>query len=112
MSQSAWPPTRGESDDPVLAELIEQFTNRLQAGERVDVEAFAAGHPERADQLRALLPALQVLAEAAPAIKRQVVVSCAACITADRQVTVREAELLRAISDTLNCPMPPLTVEP
>jgi hypothetical protein len=56
--------------------------------------------------------ALQVLAEASPAIKRRVVVSCAACITADREVTVREAELLRAISATLNCPMPPLVVEP
>jgi hypothetical protein len=61
-----------------------------------------------------LLPAfdaaLQVLGEAVPGIKRRVVESCAACILADRQVTVREGELLRAISATLGCPMPPLLV--
>jgi hypothetical protein len=32
-------------------------------------------------------------------------------ILANRQVTVREAELLRAICDTLDCPLPPLVVE-
>jgi hypothetical protein len=52
--------------------------------------------------------ALQTLAQATPAIKRQVVAACAATIQADRQVTVREGELLRAISATLDCPMPPL----
>ena len=36
-------------------------------------------------------------------------VSGATCILADHQVTVREGELLRAISATLGCPMPPLT---
>jgi Zn-dependent protease with chaperone function len=52
--------------------------------------------------------ALETLAQATPAIKRQVVASCAATIQADREVTVREGELLRAISATLDCPMPPL----
>jgi len=28
----------------------------------------------------------------------------------NQQVTVREAELLRAICDTLDCPLPPLVV--
>jgi Zn-dependent protease with chaperone function len=55
--------------------------------------------------------ALLQLAEAVPEIKRRVVVSCAACIQADLQVTVREIELLRAICATLGCPMPPLLVE-
>jgi hypothetical protein len=55
--------------------------------------------------------ALRVLGEAVPDIKRRVVESCAACILADRQVTVREGELLRAVSATLGCPMPPLFVE-
>jgi Zn-dependent protease with chaperone function len=54
--------------------------------------------------------ALRVLAEATPDIKRRVVVSGATCILADRQVTVREGELLRAISATLGCPMPPLYI--
>src|SRR5262249_20177024 len=52
--------------------------------------------------------ALQTLNQSVPAIKRRIVVACAACILANQQVTVREAELLRAICDTLDCPLPPL----
>jgi Zn-dependent protease with chaperone function len=55
--------------------------------------------------------ALQTLNQSVPAIKRRIVVACTACILADQQVTVREAELLRAICDTLDCPLPPLVVE-
>jgi hypothetical protein len=54
--------------------------------------------------------ALQTLNQSVPAIKRRIVVACAACIQANLQVTVREAELLRAICDTLDCPLPPLVV--
>ncbi len=46
-----------------VAELLEMLVNRLQAGEPVDVEAFLAEHPEQAEQLRPLLPAVHVLAE-------------------------------------------------
>jgi hypothetical protein len=54
--------------------------------------------------------ALRTLNQAVPAIKRRIVFACAACIVANRHVAVREAELLRAICDTLDCPMPPLVV--
>jgi serine/threonine protein kinase/tetratricopeptide (TPR) repeat protein len=49
--------------DPVLDNLIDEFAKRVQAGQPVDLEAFARQHPERADELRRLLPAMQVLAE-------------------------------------------------
>jgi hypothetical protein len=62
--------------------------------------------------LREFDAALRVLAEALPAIKRRVVDACAASILTDKQVTVRERELLRAISAKLGCPMPPLIDEP
>jgi hypothetical protein len=55
--------------------------------------------------------ALQTLHQSVPAIKRRIVVACAACIGANQQVSVREAELLRAICDTLDCPLPPLIME-
>jgi hypothetical protein len=48
--------------------------------------------------------------KAVPGVKRRVVVACASCILADDQVTVREVEVLRAICDRLDCPMPPLLV--
>jgi Zn-dependent protease with chaperone function len=55
--------------------------------------------------------ALQTLNQSVPAIKRRVVDACATCILADQQVTVLESELLRAICDTLDCPLPPLVME-
>jgi Zn-dependent protease with chaperone function len=58
--------------------------------------------------LEALDQALTVLATLAPRAKRQVVEACTACITADRAITVEEAELLRAITDALDVPLPPL----
>jgi serine/threonine protein kinase len=48
--------------DPVLAELMDQLANRLQAGEPVDIEDVLRAHPERAEELRRLLPAVEILA--------------------------------------------------
>ncbi len=50
-------------DDPVLADLIEELTVRLQSGGEIDAEAVEREHPEYAAQLRELLPALQALAQ-------------------------------------------------
>ena len=52
--------------------------------------------------------ALNVLATATPPAKRRVLEACAATISADGRVTPSEGELLRAIADSLDCPMPPL----
>src|SRR5262245_50689450 len=52
------------SVDPAFADLVEELTARLQAGEAVDVEACAHDRPEHAEQLRQLLPALRLLADA------------------------------------------------
>ncbi|MDW7772595.1 MAG: M48 family metallopeptidase [Desulfobulbaceae bacterium] len=46
-----------------------------------------------------------------PTEKEKLVKSCAAGVLADRKIAPIEAELLRAIADTLNCPMPPLLLE-
>ncbi|CAN5826326.1 M48 family metallopeptidase [soil metagenome] len=58
--------------------------------------------------LAALDTALTDLEQAAPQVKRRVLEGAVACITADRQVTATEAELLRAVSASLGVPMPPL----
>jgi Zn-dependent protease with chaperone function len=52
--------------------------------------------------------ALQRLVQADGSCVQQLLVACAACIAADREVTQAEGELLRAIADALGCPMPPL----
>jgi hypothetical protein len=58
--------------------------------------------------LDALDAALTDLEEAAPQVKRRVLEAVVACIAADRQISVTEAELLRAIAGSLGVPMPPL----
>jgi Zn-dependent protease with chaperone function len=52
--------------------------------------------------------ALEKLRTVAPLHKRTLLQACAACISADKQVTTEEGELLRGIADVLDCPMPPL----
>ena len=41
-------------------------------------------------------------------VKKQVIEACASAIASDGMVTTGEGELLRAIADSLDCPMPPL----
>lgn len=52
--------------------------------------------------------AIDELAGLAPMEKAKLLKACAACVLADRKIAPVEAELLRAIADTLDCPMPPL----
>ena len=52
--------------------------------------------------------ALKRMRLAAPAIKKKLLEGCVACVMADDHASVREIELLRAIADSLDCPMPPL----
>lgn len=44
-------------------------------------------------------------------MKPQLLKACVTCITADKTISLVEAELLRVISDVLDCPMPPLLLE-
>jgi Zn-dependent protease with chaperone function len=64
--------------------------------------------PREEGRLDALDRALADLELAAPGVKKQVLDAAVACITADRQVTAAETELLRAVSTSLGCPMPPI----
>lgn len=60
-----------------------------------------------ASGLNAVDQALDKLARAAPIVKERVLDACARCVLADGSVTVKEAELLRAVADALGCPLPP-----
>lgn len=63
--------------------------------------------PPESCGLAQLDAALERLAHASPAIKRRVLEACAAAASADGLLEVQEAELLRAIADALDCPVPP-----
>jgi Zn-dependent protease with chaperone function len=52
--------------------------------------------------------ALRTLDAASQPLKKQLLLACAVCVGADGRLTVEEGELLRAISDAIDCPMPPL----
>jgi Zn-dependent protease with chaperone function len=99
LSLLAWegqpePEQAARAFDTGMRSYIGDHTYRLPPREECSLAEFDA--------------ALQTLKQSVPAIKRRIVVACAACIGADQQVTAREAELLRAICDTLDCPLPPL----
>jgi len=49
--------------DEVLGELIDRLAGRIQAGKPVELESFLQHHPERAEELKELLPAIQVMAQ-------------------------------------------------
>ncbi len=57
--------------------------------------------------LAAIDQALSRYDAAAPALKRELMLACAATVMADDEVTDHEAELIRAIGDALDCPVPP-----
>jgi len=51
--------------------------------------------------------ALTRLAQSPPAVQCNILLACGKTVAADGHVTEREAELLRAIADSLDCPLPP-----
>ena len=58
--------------------------------------------------LDALDESLQRLSNAKLDTKRKLVDACVACVVADGQTTVEEAELLRAVCASIGAPMPPI----
>jgi serine/threonine protein kinase/Flp pilus assembly protein TadD len=57
-------PTNGKATtaDPTLERLLDELTDRLAAGEAVDLEDYARLYPQHADVLRRCLPAMEAMA--------------------------------------------------
>jgi hypothetical protein len=51
--------------------------------------------------------ALDRFAQSVPQIKKNLIAACAETVAFDQTIQPREAELLRAIADSLDCPIPP-----
>ncbi len=51
--------------------------------------------------------ALDVLAAASPQVKKRLIAAAVQCVTANGRTSIAEIELLRAMADSLDCPMPP-----
>jgi Zn-dependent protease with chaperone function len=59
-------------------------------------------------KLSVLDKALESLSQASPLFKRRLIMACTASIGTDGLVTISEAEALRAVADSLDCPIPPI----
>jgi hypothetical protein len=116
-------PRNFSSLKPLVGEcsvLLSALAHIGQEDESAEAVAFRRGAgyldaPEGAVQLldgdaRSLArvdSALDRLAQAAPSVKKNVLLACAQTVATDGKVLDREAELLRAIADALDCPVPP-----
>ncbi len=77
----------------VVELLVKPSSFPLERTETIDLKAFDT--------------ALDHLAEAAPDVKRTVLTACGVAVMRDGGVNDAEVELLRAVADTLDCPIPP-----
>lgn len=105
---------------PACVDLLSALAHVGQAGESSAGTAFDSGMMElfpgedvsvSEPSLSALDRSLEAIGSATPNLKRRVVAACVACVVSDRQVTVGEAELLRAVTNSLACPVPPLIAD-
>ncbi len=97
----------------LISFLVKQTQTDNTVAQDVYTQALTTlGIPEREllpnISIQQLDLALGKLARLKPLDKPQLLKSCATAILADEQVTAEEAELLRAFSAILDCPMPPL----
>ncbi len=60
------------------------------------------------DSVKVFESSLDELRKCSGKLKKTIVDGCVAAIMGNRKVTLAESELLRAVADSLNCPMPPL----
>lgn len=112
------PAVRYHSLTPLRHECEVLLSALARFGGRDETErAFAAAVTELGTALELLPPqetslreidrALRKLASLPPLLKRNVIRACTACIAADRRITIAEGVLLRAVADSLDCPVPP-----
>jgi Zn-dependent protease with chaperone function len=93
----------GHTDQQAAQRAFDESA-RLLVGEAGRLQMLSRGE----SGLRAVDQALEKLASASPQIKKKVLTAATAGIATDGQVTVAEGELLRAVADSLDCPLPPL----
>ena len=116
-------PVRYRSFRSLLTDARVLVSTLARLGSRTEKDAARAfRHAAQVLQLKgpeaALLPAsdctLQAVDEAlrrydaaSPRLKKELMLACAASVMADDRVTDQEAELIRAIGDGVDCPIPP-----
>jgi Zn-dependent protease with chaperone function len=90
------------ADSPNTARAAFQKGMSVLSGKPISLPDAAACTLDRLDQ------SLEKMLTASLPVRGRVLEACAACVAHDGEVTVEEGELLRAIADSLECPVPPL----
>ncbi len=93
----------GHNEDSEVQRAFDTGVHALLSGDRLELKLESDCHFGK------LTEALNRLALASPAIKREVMSASIHCVLADHEVTLGEAELLRVVSADLGCPLPVLS---
>ena len=93
----------GSDDAAEIEKAFETGAPYLRAPDDADLNLL----PKENCGVNEIDAALNRLAQAVPIIKKNLIEACVHVVGADGVIVESEAELLRAISDTLDCPMPP-----
>jgi hypothetical protein len=96
----------GHSDEAAAKQTFEKAVSAFNLPQQLVLR------PRSENTLTRIHEALTKLAEAAPRIKKRLLSALIFCVAADEEVTVSEAELLRAVADSLDCPIPPIVPGP
>jgi Zn-dependent protease with chaperone function len=97
----------GQSEPDKVAFAFQQGAQSLSYAAQAELPLM----PEAECDLSQVDAALNRLAQAVPQIKKNVLNACAQTVAADGLIQELEAELLRAIADALDCPLPPFLAE-
>ncbi len=123
------PRVRYRAINPLQTEICRLLSILVRLGHEHQSEFGAAwkvamvslGKPAWADDTSALAEPLNAkqlqrdiekVNQAAPVIKKRILTAMAAAMTSDGKITVGEAEIFRAMSESLDCPVPPVIAGP
>jgi len=93
----------GQDQPDKIAYAFQQGAQPLSYAAQAELRLL----PEGECDLAQVDTALNRLSQAVPQIKKNMLNACARTVAADGVIRGMEAELLRAVADTLDCPMPP-----
>lgn len=95
-------------EDPADAKKAFMFAMKMIPAS-LKTSGGAGGHPQMVNKPFSVVgKAISKFAASSPAVKKTILDACAYCVLFDQTVTIKEAELLRAIAYALNLPLPPM----
>lgn len=97
----------GHSEEDETARAFQQAMDQIQTG-----KPKPSLLPRADCSLKVVNSSLEKLSHGSARVKKSLLNAAMTCIAADGKVTVEESELVRAIADSIDCPIPPISVGP